>query len=136
MQATLWAYVFNREEYIFEGAPTSYQIVSDLSDAKVQREYQEWFRGSSAPQQKLGPRGYVIVQPIVDGVRFDSDHVAHVSFWRYEQLAGSRPEKSQHYTARIGCVLSDTVSAADSWFNPLGILITSYHADCDSCGNS
>jgi type IV secretion system protein VirB8 len=136
VQSTLWAYVFNREEYIFEGAPTSYQIVSDLSDANVQKEYQQWFRSPQAPQARLGPNGYVIIQPVVDGVHFTSDHTAKISFWRYEQRAGLPPEKSQHYTASVSFVLSDAVAASVVDNNPLGISITSYHADCDSCGTS
>lgn len=67
----LWQYVRSRECYSAANASVDWAIVQNMSDARVNREYKDWFRPTNpqSPQVIYGPKG----------IRIDCEFVGLIS---------------------------------------------------------
>jgi len=130
----LWQYVRLREGYAFAEAAATYDSVSLMSSQTVQAQYFEATRGSNkeSPQVRLGRDGLAQVTHIstafLDQGKSDQK-LGQVRFVVQETKGGIK-QAPRHMVATIGFDFAPgKLSASQILVNPLGFIVTSYHAD-------
>ena len=133
----LWQYVRLREGYVANEAATTYESVSLMSAPTVQNQYFEATRGSNpdSPQERLGPDGQAVVTHISTAFldqNKSEPKLAQVRFVVQESKAGIK-QPPRHMVATIGFDFAPgKLKASEIIINPLGFIVTSYHADSEA----
>jgi len=128
----VWQYVRTRESFYPAEAKANYDTVSLMSTAGVQGEYFEATRGGNpdSPQVRLGPNGAASVRWV--STSFLNPKLAQVRFVVTEKREGvvSAP---RNMVATIGFDFAPgKIKGEDINTNPLGFVVTSYHADVEA----
>ena len=125
----LWQYVRYRQGYAPAEAQASFEAVSLLSAPAVQQAYAAEFRGSNpeSPQARLGHDGSARLRWV--STAFLGPNLAQVRFVQLERKGGADlPPRRMVATIAFDFV-PGALDGAVINVNPLGFLVTSYHAD-------
>jgi type IV secretion system protein VirB8 len=130
IRAAIWRYVSERESYSFSEAKYRYDLVSAMSGAEVQKQFQQWFLLSpDSPQKTIGKKGQSNVQEI--SMSFIRDGVALVRFWKTTQLYGEKEQKSS-WTATVQFEMADAVPENLLLNDPVGLRVIRYQVEENS----
>lgn len=131
IKAAIWRYVEERESYAFTEAKYRYDLVSLMSGADVQKQYQDWFLLSNdSPQKTIGQKGQVNVQEI--SMSFIRDGVILVRFWRIVQMYGEPKEQRSSWSATLQFEVGDAVPEKLLLEDPTGLKIVRYQSESNS----
>ncbi|MBX4899643.1 MULTISPECIES: type IV secretion system protein VirB8 [Rhizobium] len=131
INSVLWQYVRLREGYTFDTAQYAYDLVSNLSNANVRQEYQQYFNypNPGSPQVTLGKRGRLQVEHISS-----NEIAAGVQQIRYKRtlvIEGQTPVSST-WTATIRYEKEAILPAHQRLDNPAGLIISAYQTSEDT----
>ncbi|MBY5827836.1 type IV secretion system protein VirB8 [Rhizobium leguminosarum] len=131
INSVLWQYVRLREGYTFDTAQYAYDFISNLSNATVRQEYQQYFNypNPGSPQVTLGKRGRLQVEHISS-----NEIAAGVQQIRYKRtlvIEGQTPVSST-WTATIRYEKEAILPAKQRLDNPAGLIISAYQTSEDT----
>ena len=133
IEATIWQYIRQREEYSYATAQYDYDVVSAMSAPIVRDAYQNWklSQDPSNPAVKLGKRGWVTVSR-VDGAFTQhaadySSGVYRVVFRRRVTAEDMKRPTEQRMIVSVAYALNDAIPLYQRVsYNPDGVIVTEY----------
>jgi type IV secretion system protein VirB8 len=133
IEASLWQYVRQREEYSANERPYDYDVVSAMSAPAVRDAYQNWANSKdpSNPAVKLGRKGYINVSRVDAAfVQHNEDYSSgtyRVVFNRKITEESVKDPIIQRMIVSVTYVIADSIPV---WqrvnFNPDGVIVTEY----------
>jgi type IV secretion system protein VirB8 len=125
----LWQYVRHRQGYVPAEAQADFEAVSLLSAPAVQQAYAAEVHAANpeSPPARLGPDGTAVLRWV--STAFLGPKLAQVRFVQRERQ-GDADLPPRRMVATIGFdFAAGSLSGSAINVNPLGFLVTSYHAD-------
>jgi type IV secretion system protein VirB8 len=133
IRALLYRYVMEREGYAAPEAAYDFHAVSLMSTPEEQNLYADNVSGNNprSPQVTAGKDGFVRIH--IKSVAVLGPGLGQVRFSR-EVVTPSEQPKTTDWLATIGFAIKPNamMSNADRLINPVGFLVSGYHADPDT----
>jgi type IV secretory pathway component VirB8 len=128
LRAWLWSWVDARVSYNYFDAPINYTRIERSSTKEVFAEYDQWIdpKNKESPQNTIGQNGGAIsVEP--DSLTFEEGYpTAYIRYWRMNKTKAGEIRDKVLMRATITYRINQPVPAVGRWFNPDGIVVTSF----------